>query len=632
METALKINSFEEKLPFESVSSEESSSTLWSRILEGIENGLMVVALGFMLTLPLAESILRKFFGTGIVGSAVFVQHLVLYVGMLGSVIAARKGRLLSISFVANYLRGSWKTAATVYANSFAVVISCYLMVASIQFVLAKGTVADTLVQGIPLWPILLILPVGFALIAGRTFLQVSSSWTTKVVAFLVIAAMLITSIVVSPESLVLPAVVGLILASVLGAPIFTVLGGAAMILFWGNGQPIAMVPINHYRLTVDPTLPVIPLFTLVGYILAESGAARRLLVIFQTIFAKMRGGAAIVTTFVCALFTAFTGASGVTILALGGLLMPILISSRYSKRNALGLLTGAGSLGLLFPPSLPPILYAVVATTIGTEITIGSIFLAGLVPGALLLILTWWWGIRSDPSRHCQEKLAGLTALKALLQAKWELILPVVALVGLFSGIATPVEAAAFTALYALIIEVCVYRDLKFFRDIPRVMVECGLLVGGVLLILGVAMGFTDFLFTASVPERLVEWAKVYINSKWVFIIALNIFLLVVGCLMDIYSAIVVVAPLIIPLGREFGVDPLHLAIIFLANMELGFLTPPIGMNLFLSAYRFNVPMSEVIRSVLPILLVLLGGVLLISYVPFLTTALPHLFQTVGR
>jgi tripartite ATP-independent transporter DctM subunit len=607
-------------------------STTVVHIFEGLENGLMVVALGLMMALPLAESLLRRVFGIGIIGSAVFVQHLVLYVGMLGSVIAARKGRLLSISFVTTYLQGKWKTAASVYANSFAVVIAFYLVIANIQFILAKNMVGDTLVHGISLWPILLIMPFGFALIAIRTFLQISSSWTIKGVAFLVITAMLTIGIVVTPKSLVLPAIVGLLTASVLGAPIFTVLGGAAMILFWGNGQPIAMVSINHYRLTVDPTLPIIPLFTLVGYLLAESGAAQRLLVIFQTIFARIRGGAAIVTTVVYALFTAFTGASGVTILALGGLLMPILISSRYSQRNALGLLTGAGSLGLLFPPSLPPILYAVVATTIGSEITMGSIFLAGLVPGVLLLILTWWWGIRSDPSRHIQDRTAGTTALKALFQAKWELMLPVVALVALFSGIATPVEAAAFTALYALIIEVCVYRDLKFFRDVPRVMVECGLLVGGVLLILGVAMGFTDFLFTASVPERLVEWAKSSIHSKWVFIIALNIFLLVVGCLMDIYSAIVVVAPLIIPLGIEFGIDPLHLAIIFLANMELGFLTPPVGMNLFLSAYRFNVPMSEVIRSILPILIVLMGGVLLISYVPFLTTALPHLFQAVGR
>jgi len=609
-----------------------SLSSTAANIFEGLENGLIVMALGLMMALPLAESLLRRVFGVGITGSAVFVQHLVLYVGMLGSVIAARKGRLLSISFVTTYLQGKWKTAASVYANLFAVVITCYLVIASIQFILAKKIVGDTLIHGVPLWPILLILPFGFALVACRTFLQVCSSWTIRCVAFLIITAMLSIGTVVSAKSLVLPGIVGLLLASVLGAPIFTVLGGAAMILFWGNGQPIAMVPINHYRLTVDATLPVIPLFTLVGYFLAESGAAQRLLAIFQTIFSKMRGGAVIITTVVCALFTAFTGASGVTILALGGLLMPILISSRYSQRNTLGLLTSAGSLGLLFPPSLPPILYAVVATTIGSEITIGSIFLAGLIPGVLLLVLTWWWGIRSDPSTYIQEALSGTKALKAVLQAKWELLLPVVALVSLFSGIATPVEAAAFTALYALIIEVCVYRDLKFFRDVPRVMVECGLLVGGVLIILGVAMGFTDFLFTVSVPERLVEWAKNSIHSKWLFLIALNIFLLVVGCLIDIYSAIIVVAPLIIPLGREFGIDPLHLAIIFLANMELGFLTPPVGMNLFLSAYRFDVPMSEVIRSILPILLVLLGGVLLISYVPFLTTALPHLFQAVGR
>jgi len=227
------------------------SSTTVVHIFEGLENGLMVVALGLMMALPLAESLLRRVFGIGIIGSAVFVQHLVLYVGMLGSVIAARKGRLLSISFVTTYLQGKWKTAASVYANSFAVVIAFYLVIANTQFILAKNMVGDTLVHGVPLWPILLIMPFGFALIAIRTFLQISSSWTIKGVAFLVITAMLTIGIVVTPKSLVLPAIVGLLTASVLGAPIFAVLGGAAMILFWGNGQPIAMVSINHYRLTV---------------------------------------------------------------------------------------------------------------------------------------------------------------------------------------------------------------------------------------------------------------------------------------------------------------------------------------------------------------------------------------------
>ncbi len=632
MERTLQVNSvIEEGTDPEGSAAKASWLPVLLRSFESLENGLMVMALGLMLMLPLAESLLRRVFGIGIVGSAVFVQHLVLYVGMLGSAIASRNGRLLAISTVTNYLKGGWKTTATVYASSFSISVTLYLVAASIQFIVAKNEVGDTLIQGIPLWPVLLILPFGFSLIAGRTFFQVSESWRIRGITCITVLVMVALGTFIPAERSTVPAIVALLVASVLGSPIFSVLGGAAMILFWGNGQPIAMIPINHYRLVVDPTLPIIPLFTLVGYILAESGAATRLLAIFQTFFSRIRGGAAIITTLVCALFTAFTGASGVTILALGGLLMPILISSRYSERNALGLLTGAGSLGLLFPPSLPPILYAVVATTIGTEISIGNIFLAGLVPGVLLLVLTWWWGVRSDHSKILQEKISGTSSLKAVSQAKWELIVPVVAIVSLFSGIATPVEAAAFTALYALVIEVFVYRDLKLFHDVPRVMVECGLLVGGVLLILGVAIGFTDFLFTASVPEKLVLWAKGCIHSKWVFIAALNVLLLVVGCLMDIYSAIVVVAPLIIPLGSEFGLDPLHMAIIFLANMELGFLTPPVGMNLFLSSYRFNKPMSEVIRSVLPMLLVFLGGVFLISYVPYLTTALPHLVQNLG-
>jgi C4-dicarboxylate transporter DctM subunit len=310
-------------------------------------------------------------------------------------------------------------------------------------------------------------------------------------------------------------------------------------------------------------------------------------------------------------------------------LLMPVLLAARYSERDALGLVTSAGSLGLLFPPCLPLILYAVVATTIGTEITIGRMFLGGIVPGVLLVGLTAWWGVRTGSreaaaSGHFDAGEAG----RALWEAKWELLIPVVALVSLFSGLATPVESSAITALYAFIVETLVYRDLDLVKDVPRVMGECGLLVGGVLLILGVAMGFTDYLFTANVPEKLVLLAREFIASRWVFLLVLNLFLLVVGCLMDIFSAIVVVAPLIIPLGNEFGFDPVHLGIIFLANLELGFLTPPVGMNLFLSSYRFKKPMIEVTRSILPMLGILLIGVLLISYIPALTTTLPRLFK----
>jgi tripartite ATP-independent transporter DctM subunit len=380
--------------------------------------------------------------------------------------------------------------------------------------------------------------------------------------------------------------------------------------------------------MTVNPSLPAIPLFTLAGYFLAEGGASSRLVRVFRALVGNVRGGPAILTALICAFFTSFTGASGVTILALGGLLMPVLLSARYSQRNAIGLLTGAGSLGLMFPPALPLILYAVVATTIGSNVTLKQMFLAGLVPGAVLVVLTSCWGVFQAPRASAERRPFDPRELgRAAWIAKWELLLPVVSLVALFGGFATPVEAAAVTALYAFLIETLVYRDLKIRSRVPAVMAECGLLVGGVLLILGVAMGFTNYLVDAQIPDRAVEWVQGSIESRWVFLLTLNAFLLIVGCLMDIFSAIVVVVPLIVPVATAFGIDPVHLGIIFLANMELGYLTPPVGMNLFLSAYRFNKTVPEVIRAVIPMFLVLLLGVLLITYVPALSTTLPRWF-----
>jgi C4-dicarboxylate transporter, DctM subunit len=602
-----------------------------TRLLHRAEDLLTVGVLGLMVLLPLVESFLRKGFHTGIASSMTFVQHLVLFVGMLGGALAAREGRLLSLSTATTYLKGRWKWAASLYSGSFAAAVTCYLFLASLTFVLAKGRTGEILANHIPLWAVLLVIPVGFGLVTLRILYHASDSWRGRLLTLLIAGAMVGAGAqpFVDPGRLVVPALVALIAATALGAPVFTALGGAALILFWGDGQAIAMISIDHYRLAVDATLPTIPLFTLAGYFLAEGGASRRLIGVFQALFGHVRGGPAIVTALVCALFTAFTGASGVTILALGGLLMPVLLAARYSKRDALGLVTSAGSLGLLFPPCLPLILYAVVATTIGTEISIGKMFLGGIVPGVLLVGLTAWWGVHTG-SREATASgsfNAG-EAGRALWEAKWELLIPVVALVSLFSGVATPVEASAITALYAFVVETLVYRDLDLVKDVPRVMGECSLLVGGVLLILGVAMGFTDYLFTANVPEKLVLLAREFIASRWVFLLALNLFLLVVGCLMDIFSAIVVVAPLIIPLGNEFGFDPVHLGIIFLANLELGFLTPPVGMNLFLSSYRFKKPMIEVTRSILPMLGILLIGVLLISYIPPLTTTLPRLFK----
>jgi tripartite ATP-independent transporter DctM subunit len=423
-----------------------------------------------------------------------------------------------------------------------------------------------------------------------------------------------------------------LLFASViLGAPIFTGLGGAALILLWTASEPISPVPLKHYQLTVNPTLPSIPLFTLAGYFLAEGGAAQRLVRLFNALFGNLRGGPAIVTAFVCAFFTSFTGASGATILALGGVLMPVLLSARYSERAALGLLTGAGSLGMLFPPCLPPILYAIIASSGGeASISIEEMFLGGFFPGLLLVVMTAWWGVRAGPplDRSSRPPFSLSAAAAAAWEAKWELLVPVVALTALFSGIATPVEAAAVTAFYTFFVNVVIQREIKLFSDVPRVMTECGLLVGGVLLILGVALGFTHYLVDAQIPDAAVAWATGSIKSKWVFLLLLNVVLLVVGGLVEIYAAIVVVVPLLIPIGNAFGIHPIHLGIIFLANMELGFLAPPVGLNLLLSSYRFKKPVGEVTRASLPMLAVMVIGVLLITYIPALTTWLPQVLK----
>ncbi len=419
-------------------------------------------------------------------------------------------------------------------------------------------------------------------------------------------------------------ALVILFVASVLGVPAFVTLGGTALILFWGVHQPIAAIPIAHYDLVTNPSLPTLPLFTLAGYFLAEGGAPRRLVRVFYSLFGRFRGGPAIVTVLVCALFTSFTGASGVTILALGGLLMPVLTGARYSEKDSLGLLTGSGSLGLLLPPCLPLIVYAIVA-----RVPIGEMFLGGIIPALVMMAATALWGVwRGSASGGALRKFEWAEARVALWDAKWELAMPVVAFVALFSGLATPVEAAAVTALYAFLIETIIHRDLKIFRDLPRVMAECGLLIGGVLLILGVSLGFTNYLVDAEVPAMAIAWTQNTIHSRFLFLLLLNIFLLVVGCLMEIYPAIVIEVPLLVPLGLAYKIAPVHLGIIFLANMELGYLTPPVGLNLLMSSYRFKKPVPEVLRSVLPVVAVMALGVLLITYIPALTTWLPHLFN----
>ena len=409
-----------------------------------------------------------------------------------------------------------------------------------------------------------------------------------------------------------------LILLALLGMPLFAVIGGAALLGFHSAEINVAAVMVEFYRMASAPTLLAIPLFTFAGYLLAESRAPQRLLAVSRALVGWMPGGVALVTLFTCAGFTAFTGASGATIVALGGLLFPMLQQEGFSEKFSLGLLTTSGSLGLLFAPSLPLILYGLVAGA-----RVDHLFLAGFFPGLLIIAVLSLSCMRAgrgfglNAGRH---PFSLAEAGRAVRGAAWEIPLIPIILVGIYGGFFTATEAAAVSAFYLLVVEVFVYRDLGLRRDLPRIMCESMVLVGGILVILGAALGFTSFLIDEEVPMRLLAAVRETIESRIVFLIFLNLFLLVVGMMMDIFSAIIVVVPLIAPIAREFGIDPVHLGIIFLTNLEIGYATPPVGLNLFIASYRFERPVTELYRASLPFLGLLLIALIIITYWPGLS------------
>jgi len=413
-----------------------------------------------------------------------------------------------------------------------------------------------------------------------------------------------------------------LILLALLGAPLFAIIAAIALLSFYFLGIDTSAVIVEMYRLASAPTLLAIPLFTFAGYILAESKSPKRLVNLSNALFGWLPGGLAIVALVTCAFFTAFTGASGVTIVAIGGLLYPILRKEGYTEKFSLGLLTSSGSLGLLFPPSLPIILYAVVA-----QISINQLFLAGIIPGFLLILLLSLYSFRTGLlSKIPKTQFNWKNLLIALRAALWEIPLPFIVIGGIYSGFFTATEAAAITAFYVLVIEVFVYRDLNLFKDVPRIMKESMVLVGGILIILGAALGLTNYLIDEQVPMKILSFMQNYIGSKIVFLIMLNILLLIVGCMMDMFSAIIVVVPLIVPVAIEFGVDPVHLGVIFLANLEIGYFTPPVGLNLFISSFRFEKSVLKLYVAALPFLLIYLVALLIITYVPELSLWLVRL------
>lgn len=424
-------------------------------------------------------------------------------------------------------------------------------------------------------------------------------------------------------------------LLAVLGIPLFVVLGGGALIAFARQGISPSAVITEMSRLATSPILLSVPMFTFAGYLFAESRMPQRLVRLTRALFGWIPGSLALVGMVACAIFTAFTGGSGVTIVAMGGLLMPALLKEGFSRRYSLGLMTTSGSLGFLFPPSLGMILYSYVASQSASGRVlppdgapeIDRLFLAGLIPGIFLIaalsILAFREGGAARQRVPFREGLRDLWP--AFREAIWEFPLPFVILGGIYGGKLTVTEAATVTALYALVVEVLIYRDIPW-RRVPAIATESMALVGGIMIILGSALGLTNFLVDAEIPMRILDWMQTFVTSKVLFLLALNVLLLVVGSLMEIFSAMIVV-PLIVPIALEYDINLVHLGIIFMTNLEIGFLLPPFGLNLFISSFRFREPITSVYRATLPFLILLLGTLLVITYWPQLSLWLPGLY-----
>jgi tripartite ATP-independent transporter DctM subunit len=412
--------------------------------------------------------------------------------------------------------------------------------------------------------------------------------------------------------------IIGIVLAATLGAPLFSIFGAAALFGFHQTGGNPENVIIQMNQLVSAPALVAIPLFTFAGYMMAESKTPERLVALSQSLLGWMPGGLAVVTLVACGFFTAFTGASGVTIIALGGILYPILKKRGYPEGFSLGLVTCCGSLGLLFPPSLPIILYGIIG-----QVDVDKLFVAGIIPGVLLIVMLGLYAIFAGGKSTGRIKFKTKEVLKTLKDAAWEIPLPFIVLIGVYGGYTTASEAAAVCAFYVFLVEVFVYKDLSLTKDIPRVMKDSMVLVGGIIIIVAVALGFTNFVIDQEVPMKLFALTKKHITSPFMFLTILDIFLLVVGCLIDIFSAIIVLVPMIIPVATGYNINPYHLAIVFLANMEIGYLTPPFGLNLFLSSYRFKKPIGTIFRDSLPFIIILLIALALLTYVPIISTFL---------
>ncbi|MFO7849825.1 MAG: TRAP transporter large permease subunit [Spirochaetia bacterium] len=619
-------------------------------ILGTLEDRANVLFLCILALMPIVEVIARGVFNGGISSSTNYVYHLVFLLTFLGGSYTARKGDHLAIMAGIEMLSKRPKVREWVKTVGvhLALAVTCAFFFSSLSF-LFPAFDGGIKVGFIPAQYFVVFMPIGFLLIGWRFFLLSPTGWMHKIIAALGLCTGVLLAysaiynilffffpglpflfddilsywyILVRPFSLVL--IFLLIIFAFFGTPLFIVLGGIGLLLFARSGGALESVPNEAYSMLINETIPVIPLFTFAGFILSESRAGERLVALFRGLFGWIPGGQIIAAVLVSTFFTTFTGASGVTILALGGVLYVVLHKEGpFGDDFTTGFLTASGSVGFLFPPSLPIILYAVVA-----QISIVDMFIGGLIPGLIVMAAMMLIGI-VVASRNKVKPIPfnAREVVRGLKNSVWELLLPVLIIVLYFSGTASLIETASFSVVYIFLVEVVIQREVNV-KELSHIALKAMPIIGGVLIILAVSRGLSYYIIDANIPVQLTGWIEAHIQSKLLFLILLNIALIITGCFMDIFSAIMVVAPLVIPIGEVFGIHPVHLGIIFLANLELGFMTPPVGLNLFLGSYRFEKPLTRIYRNIVPFFLLQLGALLVITYVPFFTTFLLNIIN----
>ena len=597
----------------------------WSR-LSRLDNGLASVALVGMALIPMIEMLLRPLHGKGIDNASVLVQHLGLMVAMMGAVAAERNGHLSSLGL--GTLRADLQDNLRAWGRAGAAMLSGMLCVASWNLVSSEMASGQTLSYGLPLWWMQGFLPLGFGFLACKLAWRSIQAPVWRLLATL-IYPLAGGVVALNMDFQTLPLSFGaLVLLALLfmGAPIFAVLGGLGLLLLGHEGLPLAAMALSHYQITVNPSLPALPLFTLAGLVLAKTKASERLSQVFVAVMGGGPVGTVLAVALLCSCFTALTGGSGVTILALGGLLLPLLKAAGYLEQRGMGLVTSASALGVLLAPSVPLIMFAIIA-----KVPINTMFLAGVIPAVVMVFCLVVFGgyLPMNRSAHPAQAAEAEFPVKGhlaatLWRAKWELLAPVVAIGSLVSGLTTPTESAALTAVYAVATQAFAHRELGWAR-LSECLSQTVQLIGGVMLIMGMALGLTNYLIDAGVPDLATDWVQSITQNKYVFLLALNVFLFFAGALMEIYAAIVVLVPLLLPLAVSYGIDPIHFGIIFLANLEMGFLCPPAGMNIYFASAVFQKPLREVVASVLPAVAAIFVGTLLLSWLPVLVTGLPE-------